>query len=105
MIVARESSVIEETIEECLLTDYWHQKDKLDAKYKKQLDSLEVEEAEEIKYRTKGLTMQREAISAERVLEVIAAVHDEYCVTRGLLLKQKILEVEEMIEKFQTKLA
>ncbi len=101
---SHDESVIQESIEESMLTDYWQQKDELEEKYKRLLDSLEVEEAIEIKYRTGRLMAGKSTTGAESVMELISAIKDEYYVTRSLLLKQKILEVEEAIGQFQKKL-
>ena len=87
-----------------MLTEYWQIKDELEEKYRKLMASLEVEEAAEIKMRTAKLVMREKMARAEEVMEVISEIREEYDITRSLLLKQKIQEVEDTIGQFQKKL-
>ena len=96
--------MIQESAEEGMLTEYWQIKDELEEKYRKLMASLEVEEAAEIKMRTAKLVMREKMARAEEVMEVISEIREEYDITRSLLLKQKIQEVEDTIGQFQKRL-
>ena len=106
--ISKEESVIQESVEESMLTDYWQHKDELEEKYRKLLASFESEEVAEIKLRTAKLLVKKgdseTKAKPEDVLEVISSVKEEYEITRSLILKQKISEIEEMLSKFQKKI-
>lgn len=99
----KQESIIEETSEETMLTEYWQVKEDVEEKYKKLLNNLEIEEAFEIKLLTKKL-MKGNIIKPEELASKINEIKEEYDFTRDLILKQKITEVEELINKFQRKL-
>ena len=97
-------SIIEESIEETMLTEYWQHKDGVEEKYKKLIDGLQVEEATEIKLAMKKMSESSRGTQSEDVMEVINRIKDDYDVTRSLIIKQKIAEVEELISRCQRKL-
>ena len=99
---SKQEYAIKESAEESMLTDYWQRKDELEEKYSKLLMNLELEEAAEIKCRTARLLNGKG--KSEDMIEVISSVKEEYEITRSLILKQKISEIEEIISKCQKKI-
>lgn len=90
--------------EDATLLGYWIQKDKIDKKYDKLLEEISVEEAAEIKHITSRIFEKIPKQKGKEVLELITDVKEDYEITRGLLIKQKIAEEEEVINAFKQKL-
>jgi len=87
------------------LSDYWVQKQALEAKYEKIINDLEIEEATEIKVKTSMLLKISEQTTAKIVLDTIQKIKDEYEITRGLIIKQKLFEEEELVASCKEKIS
>ncbi len=79
-----------------LLYQYWEKKKALDEKYNQLLAILAVEEATEISIRVGPKT-------AKAAAEIAESVKNEYAVTKLLLMHQKIVEHEEILNEFREK--
>ena len=95
------STAIQELAEEGMLTDYWQHKEELEQKYKTLFSALESEEVSEIKCETARLIKEQAKKNAEQVMETIKSIREEYESTKRLLCKQKVLEEEEMLSRYE----
>ena len=85
---------IEEVEEESMLFDYWEKKEEYNEKYKKIMKELENEERTEIRCKISKLLDNKE------INDTIQQIHEEYNMTRDLILKQKILEEEAILSQY-----
>ena len=86
-----------------MLHEYWQRKEEVEEKYRHLLADLNSEEAIEIKHH-----ILKVAPSAPpdclMALDVVKRVSDEYERTRTLLLKQQIVELEELLTSYRAQI-
>ncbi len=83
------------------LKDYWLTKESIEQKYKELLERLELEEASEIKHYATKYVHPGNQTEAKEVVDVIRSVRENYEVTRRLLIGQKLVEQEEIINRLK----
>eukprot|EP00831_Metopus_contortus_P006861 TRINITY_DN12626_c0_g1_i2.p1 TRINITY_DN12626_c0_g1~~TRINITY_DN12626_c0_g1_i2.p1 ORF type:complete len:212 (-),score=32.31 TRINITY_DN12626_c0_g1_i2:57-692(-) len=77
------------------LMEYWHKQSELENKYKEIMQSLTLEEAEEIKLVSSTNCKFRQSVKS---------IKEEYKITRRLMIEQKLLEQEELLNFYSRNL-
>lgn len=92
-------NVIRESADESMLHEYWARKDEVEEKYGRLLAELDSEEKTEITHYA-----LREPQNGQSVCDRVLEVRHDYERTRELLLKQKIVELEEILAEYKSKI-
>ncbi len=94
---------IPELAEENMLHEYWQRKEEVEEKYRRLLADLNSEEAIEIKHHILkvGPSASPGCLAAR---DVVKRVSDEYDRTRALLLKQQLIELEELLTSYRAQI-
>ena len=82
-----------------VLQSYWIRKGAIDAKYKEMLDRLSIEESIEVSMK---ITKSQDRDIPK---EVLLNIKNEYAKTRFLLLQQRLMEQEELINEYKKELS
>ena len=93
-----DDNIIEESAEESTLHEYWLKKEDIEEKYAKLLANLDAEEKAEITHY--AIKARFNAKAGEGILHI----KDEYDRTRDLILKLKLMELEEILDGYKTRL-